>query len=31
MGLPADDLELVLDLVEETVRRQRARDETRPA
>jgi AcrR family transcriptional regulator len=31
MGLPADDLELVLDLVEETVRRQRTRDETRPA
>ncbi|WP_216204912.1 TetR/AcrR family transcriptional regulator [Amycolatopsis aidingensis] len=29
MGLPADDLEPVLDLVEETVRRHRARDEPR--
>jgi AcrR family transcriptional regulator len=29
MGLPADDLEPVLDLVEETVRRHRGRDEAR--
>jgi len=31
MGLPADDLEPVLDLVEESVRRHRVGDEARPA